>query len=209
MDRVSSWAADAALTGEFARYGDDAARTDDWTGGDGTHSVRLPDGRVLWLFSDTCLGRVHGPPNPAGESSAWRDTSAPLVRESVVRVLDQGLVPDPTGRPSPVRLPRRRTWRGCGGQARRSRRLAVPAGGGEGAAVGSTFSVLRRGGTYLPFTMAAGARGHEGHDHPDVRLGPLSHDVNRTETQGAPASINADVGSYRPRFVTLRLTPSR
>ncbi|MER8224227.1 DUF4185 domain-containing protein [Streptomyces sp. NPDC094143] len=81
---VRSWQADERLTGEFARYGDDASRTDDWTGGDGTHSVRLPDGRVLWLFSDTYLGRVHGPPNPHGESHAWRDAAAPLVRNSAV-----------------------------------------------------------------------------------------------------------------------------
>ncbi|MEU4485124.1 DUF4185 domain-containing protein [Streptomyces purpurascens] len=81
---VDSWQADDGLTAEFARYGDDASRTDDWTGGDGTHSLRLPDGRVLWLFSDTFLGRVYGPPNPAGESHAWRDTAAPLVRNSAV-----------------------------------------------------------------------------------------------------------------------------
>jgi len=101
---VKSWSSNSALTGEFARYGDDATRTDDWTGGDGTHSVRLPDGRVLWLFSDTYLGQVHGPPNPVGESYAWRDTSAPLVRNSAVvmsssgrlrRTLPAPLFPDP------------------------------------------------------------------------------------------------------------------
>ncbi|MFG3659458.1 DUF4185 domain-containing protein [Streptomyces sp. NPDC047706] len=81
---VASWTAADALTGEFARYGDDAGRTDDWTGGDGTHSLGLPDGRVLWLFSDTFLGAVHPPPNPSGESHAWRDTGAPMVRNSAV-----------------------------------------------------------------------------------------------------------------------------
>ncbi|MGW2381596.1 DUF4185 domain-containing protein [Streptomyces sp. NPDC001658] len=100
---VGAWAADDDLTAEFARYGDDASRTDDWTGGDGTHSVRLPDGRLLWLFSDTYLGQVYGPPNPVGESFAWRDTSAPLVRNSAV-VMREGrlestlpapLFPDP------------------------------------------------------------------------------------------------------------------
>jgi hypothetical protein len=85
---VGSWKADDRLTAEFARYGDDASRTDDWTGGDGTHSVRLPDGRVLWLFSDTYLGHVYGPPNPHGESYAWRDTTAPLVRNSAVLMRD-------------------------------------------------------------------------------------------------------------------------
>ncbi|MGV9564478.1 hypothetical protein [Streptomyces sp. NPDC003480] len=81
---LGSWTADTTLDAEFTRYGDDPARTDDWTGGDGTHSVRLPDGRVLWLFSDTYLGPVHGPPNPIGESYAWRDLSTPLVRNSGV-----------------------------------------------------------------------------------------------------------------------------
>ncbi|MEU9210945.1 DUF5005 domain-containing protein [Streptomyces sp. NPDC048415] len=101
---LRSWSADAGLTGEFARYGDDATRTDDWTGGDGTHSVRLPDGRVLWLFSDTYFGQVHGPPNPVGESYAWRDAGAPLVRNSAVVMSRDGqlrttlpapLFPDP------------------------------------------------------------------------------------------------------------------
>ncbi|MFE0551094.1 DUF4185 domain-containing protein [Streptomyces pilosus] len=85
---VASWSADTALTSEFARYGDDAGRTDDWTGGDGSHSVRLPDGRLLWLFSDTFLGTVHRPPNPVGESYAWRDTTAPMVRNSAVLMRD-------------------------------------------------------------------------------------------------------------------------
>ncbi|MDN3021991.1 DUF4185 domain-containing protein [Streptomyces sp. S.PB5] len=85
---VDSWSTDDRLTAEFARYGDDATRTDDWTGGDGTHSVRLPDGRVLWLFSDTYLGQVYAPPNPVGESFTWRDTTAPLVRNSAVLMRD-------------------------------------------------------------------------------------------------------------------------
>ncbi|MGP4044526.1 DUF4185 domain-containing protein [Streptomyces sp. 2A115] len=101
--KVTSWTADSTLTGEFARYGDDPARTDDWTGGDGTHSLRLPDGRVLWLFSDTFLGQVYRPPNLAGESYAWRDTNTPLVRNSAVvmtdgrlrRTLPAPLFPDP------------------------------------------------------------------------------------------------------------------
>ncbi|MFF3644161.1 DUF4185 domain-containing protein [Streptomyces sp. NPDC002564] len=81
---VSSWRADERTTGEFARYGNDAARTDDWTGGDGTHSVRLPDGRLLWLFSDTFLGQVHAPPNQMGQPHAWRDGNAQMVRNSAV-----------------------------------------------------------------------------------------------------------------------------
>jgi hypothetical protein len=270
---VASWSKDDRVTGEFARYGDDATRTDDWTGGDGTHSVRLPDGRVLWLFSDTYLGQVHRPPNPVGESYAWRDTTAPLVRnsavvmdgkhrlkttlaaplfpdpapnqwrwpvsarveprspgsservvrvllwvrtagqspwiygvptatevatlslpdlrvESVVKVLDQSLVPDPSrrilfgttlvekdgwtyvfggddgqaaSRPASsayvARVPEGRlgeaaAWRYWDGSGWGVRPRPV-----RGAAVGSAFSVVRTGGTYVMFTMAAGTAG--------------------------------------------------
>ncbi|MCX5561984.1 DUF4185 domain-containing protein [Streptomyces sp. NBC_00038] len=87
---LTSWAAEERLTDEFARYGDDASRVDDWTGGDGTHSVRLPDGRLLWLFSDTYLGQVYAPPNPVGESYTWRDAAAPLVRNSAVVMSESG-----------------------------------------------------------------------------------------------------------------------
>ncbi|WP_156722364.1 DUF4185 domain-containing protein [Streptomyces apocyni] len=82
--KVASWSADELTTGEFTRYGNDASRTDDWTGGDGTHSVRLPDGRVLWLFSDTYLGQVNPPPNLAGQPHSWRDVNTPLLRNSGV-----------------------------------------------------------------------------------------------------------------------------
>ncbi|MGW1891330.1 hypothetical protein ACWCP6_13900 [Streptomyces sp. NPDC002004] len=101
---VTSWSADADRTAAFARYGDDPVRGDDWTGGDGTHSVRLPDGRVLWLFSDSFLGQVHAPPDPAGRPYAWRDASAPMVRNAGVvmsrsgaleRTLPAPLFPDP------------------------------------------------------------------------------------------------------------------
>jgi hypothetical protein len=30
----------------------------DWAGGDGTSSTRLPDGRLLWVFGDTLVGKV-------------------------------------------------------------------------------------------------------------------------------------------------------
>lgn len=29
-----------------------------WTGGDGTYSLRLPDGRILWMWSDSYIGTV-------------------------------------------------------------------------------------------------------------------------------------------------------
>ncbi|MGW7247334.1 hypothetical protein [Streptomyces decoyicus] len=90
--RIASWSVDSGHTAEFARYGDDNARMDDWTGGDGTHSVRLPDGRTLWLFSDTFLDRIQPPPNPQGQKHRWRtaDTGGvPLLRHNSAVVMSR------------------------------------------------------------------------------------------------------------------------
>ena len=48
---------DSALDNLFQAYGDRATGTT-WTGGDGTESVLLPDGRELWLFADSYLGTL-------------------------------------------------------------------------------------------------------------------------------------------------------
>lgn len=61
------------LTAMFQRYGDTSGT---WLGADRTASVALPDGRTLWLFSDTFLGR----PGPGRE----RPRSAPLIHNSAV-----------------------------------------------------------------------------------------------------------------------------
>jgi hypothetical protein len=47
-----------------------------WTGGDGTYSVPLPDGRTVWMFGDTFLGRV----NP----DRSRPESTPLINNCFV-----------------------------------------------------------------------------------------------------------------------------
>ncbi|WP_328349365.1 hypothetical protein OG800_01585 [Streptomyces sp. NBC_00445] len=64
----------AAPQSAFLNY----ARTtpNGWTGGDSTYSVRLPDGRNLWLFSDTFLGPLN--------ANGTRPTNAPLVNSSFV-----------------------------------------------------------------------------------------------------------------------------
>lgn len=56
--KVTGWEPEAKLTQEFTRYGNDNSRLDDWTGGDGSRSVKLPDGRTLWLSADTFLDAV-------------------------------------------------------------------------------------------------------------------------------------------------------
>ncbi|NYF55856.1 DUF5005 domain-containing protein [Micromonospora purpureochromogenes] len=63
----------ARLTALFDSYGDTSGR---WSGADRTASVTLPDGRVLWLFSDTFLGPVQ----PDGS----RPRTAPFINNSAV-----------------------------------------------------------------------------------------------------------------------------
>ena len=63
----------ADLTAMFQRYGDTSGQ---WLGADRTASVLLPDGRRLWLFSDTFWGR----PDPAGA----RPRSAALLHNSAI-----------------------------------------------------------------------------------------------------------------------------
>src|SRR5215471_18711338 len=50
---------DTAFQAMFESYGNDNTLLDDWTGADSTLSVLLPDGRVVWNFSDTFLGFVN------------------------------------------------------------------------------------------------------------------------------------------------------
>lgn len=61
---------DADFNRLFTRHGGG------WTGGDGTRSIPLPDGRSLWLFGDTFLGRVR----PDGS----RPEESPLIRNCLV-----------------------------------------------------------------------------------------------------------------------------
>ncbi|MGQ4347965.1 hypothetical protein [Streptomyces sp. SAS_275] len=58
----------------FAKYAETTGNG--WTGGDSTYSVQLPDGRLLWVFSDTFLG-------PLNEDGT-RPVDAPIVRSSFV-----------------------------------------------------------------------------------------------------------------------------
>jgi len=61
---------DVAFNQLFTRFGNG------WTGGDGTLSIGLPDGRTLWLFGDTFLGSVR----PDGS----RPLDSPLIRNCLV-----------------------------------------------------------------------------------------------------------------------------
>ncbi|MEV0269746.1 phospholipase A2 [Hamadaea sp. NPDC050747] len=57
----------------WAAYGNAGGH---WTGGDSTVSVPLPDGRLVWLFSDTFLGTVN--------ADFSRPTNTPMVNNTMV-----------------------------------------------------------------------------------------------------------------------------
>jgi hypothetical protein len=69
---VSGATTDSGLNSMFTNYGNTGAG---WTGADSTFSAPLPDGRDLWLFSDTFLGPITPPTRP---------TTAPLINNSFV-----------------------------------------------------------------------------------------------------------------------------
>jgi hypothetical protein len=71
---VDEVTAGAAPTRDFDRYAATTARG--WTGGDSTYSVSLPDGRIVWLFSDTFLGPLR--------ADGTRPTTSTLVNNSFV-----------------------------------------------------------------------------------------------------------------------------
>ncbi|MFI5803360.1 hypothetical protein [Streptomyces sp. NPDC051561] len=57
LPEVKEVAAKAAPEGRFNNYAN--TTPDGWTGGDSTYSFKLPDGRTLYLFSDTFLGPLN------------------------------------------------------------------------------------------------------------------------------------------------------
>ncbi|GGM53663.1 hypothetical protein GCM10011608_43200 [Micromonospora sonchi] len=71
---VTSRTLNVAPESTFNSYA--ATTRDGWTGGDSTYSVKLPDGRIIWLFSDTWLGPLN--------SNGTRPTTAPLVNNTFV-----------------------------------------------------------------------------------------------------------------------------
>ena len=93
---------DAAFQAMFESYGNDNTLLDDWTGADGALSVLLPDGRVVWDFSDTFLGRVNSDNSrPPGQPFI---NNSMIVQESgaLVQTLHGGTAQSPTSLIIPV-----------------------------------------------------------------------------------------------------------
>ncbi|TDD93589.1 DUF4185 domain-containing protein [Actinomadura rubrisoli] len=52
-------AQNTAQNSKFTAYGNSNTLLDDWTGADTTYSLKLSDGRIVYAFSDTFLGKVN------------------------------------------------------------------------------------------------------------------------------------------------------
>ncbi|MFI7105755.1 DUF4185 domain-containing protein [Nonomuraea sp. NPDC050227] len=91
---------DARLTSLFTSYGNDNSRLDDWTGADGTYSLRLPNGRELWVFSDTFLGQVNAdgsrpPVVEEGGSTVFLNNSFAVERDGRLSTVHDGTAAKP------------------------------------------------------------------------------------------------------------------
>lgn len=74
------------LTARFRRFGD---RRGGWTGADSAYSVSLPGNRVVWLYSDTFLGKVN--------SDRSRPEDSPFIHNSLILASPSGDMRTVTG----------------------------------------------------------------------------------------------------------------
>ncbi|MFI6324556.1 DUF4185 domain-containing protein [Nonomuraea sp. NPDC050556] len=91
---------DTRLTSLFTSYGNNNDRLDDWTGADGTYSVKLPNGRELWVFSDTFLGQVNPdgsrpPVREEGGTTVFLNNSFAVERNGRLQTIHDGTEQDP------------------------------------------------------------------------------------------------------------------
>ncbi|TMR10190.1 DUF4185 domain-containing protein [Nonomuraea turkmeniaca] len=98
---VKGAATNARLTSLFTAYGNDNSRLDDWTGADGTYSLRLPSGKELWIFSDTFLGQVNPdgsrpPVVEEGGTTVFLNNSFAVERDGRLSTIYDGTPAKPT-----------------------------------------------------------------------------------------------------------------
>lgn len=67
---------DTQRTAAFTAYANSGDGGDGWSGADSTYSVKLPGGRLAWVFSDTFLGPV--------AADGTRPESSPFINNSIV-----------------------------------------------------------------------------------------------------------------------------
>ncbi|TDE39998.1 DUF4185 domain-containing protein [Nonomuraea mesophila] len=98
---VAGATTNARLTGLFTTYGNDNSRLDDWTGADGTYSLKLPGGKDLWIFSDTFLGRVdpdgsRPPVVEEGGTTVFLNNTFAVERDGRLSTIHDGTSDKPT-----------------------------------------------------------------------------------------------------------------
>ncbi|TDC99270.1 DUF4185 domain-containing protein [Nonomuraea deserti] len=98
---VAGAATNARLTTLFTNYGNDNDRLDDWTGADGTYSLRLPGGKELWIFSDTFLGQVNPdgsrpPVVEEGGTTVFLNNTFAVERDGRLSTIHDGTAEKPT-----------------------------------------------------------------------------------------------------------------
>ncbi|MGI5285489.1 DUF4185 domain-containing protein [Nonomuraea polychroma] len=98
---VKSTTTNTRLTSLFTAYGNDNSRLDDWTGADGTYSLRLPSGKELWIFSDTFLGQVNPdgsrpPVVEEGGTTVFLNNSFAVERDGRLSTIYDGTAAKPT-----------------------------------------------------------------------------------------------------------------
>jgi hypothetical protein len=109
---------DEAKNASWQTYGNDNTSSTDWTGGDGAHSVRLPNGDTVWMFGDTFAGQVTQTNPPRRDGSANRTISHnSFVIERNGRYVETRLTPIPAqqvfpGEPASLIWPRDGTVEG-------------------------------------------------------------------------------------------------
>ncbi|MEU7829439.1 DUF4185 domain-containing protein [Nonomuraea sp. NPDC049129] len=92
---------DARLTSLFTAYGNDNSRLDDWTGADGTYSLKLPSGKEVWVFSDTFLGKINPdgsrpPVVEEGGTTVFLNNSFAVERDGRLSTIHAGTTEKPT-----------------------------------------------------------------------------------------------------------------
>lgn len=110
------------LTATFHEYGDASTDYTRWTGADSTYSVGLPDGRTVWIFSDTFVGPVHeGTREPVDHERSFMPANSLVVQDgselsSILGWSDAGgaagMVPAPVVHPRDAAGPRDLYWAG-------------------------------------------------------------------------------------------------
>jgi len=96
---IASVVSNSSLDSVFQNYGNSG---NGWTGGDGTYSVQLPNGTILWIFSDTFLGKVANGTRVQSETQFIHNSIVEYKNGKLIRTITGGDASNPVPVFSPV-----------------------------------------------------------------------------------------------------------